>query len=98
MGRNLVEFLWSPKEEPTYPINDTIHSACRQIDSGDRQKKKKNLLAHQAERHIQLYQACIKNKFNNLSPHLTSISYNKNLAPETKVPSSSPTTLLSQNW
>ena len=81
MGRNLSVFLWSPKEEPTY-INDTIHSTCRQIHPRDRQKYIYiYILTHQGERRIRLHRAYTKNKFNILPPHLTSISYNKNLAP-----------------
>ena len=44
-------YLRSPKEVPTYAINDTIHSTCRQIQPRDWQKKKKKL-THQGEHRI----------------------------------------------
>ena len=62
-------------------------------------KKKKKKLTHQGKHRIWLYRACTKNRFNILSPLLTSNLLQQN--PRTlvkKVPSSSPTTLLSQNW
>ena len=81
------------------PTHQRHYSFNMSPNTSKRSAKKKKKLTHRGERRIWLYRACTKNRFNIMSPlSASNLLQQHPRSLVKKVPSSSPTTLLSQNW